>query len=74
MKSIPPKCRLGFSQIPKEALDKVVHNSDDLSSWVRLLVLPLCVLKTFSPRSSRECSSAIRRRRQEECITSAIRT
>ncbi|GJV93972.1 putative reverse transcriptase domain-containing protein, partial [Tanacetum coccineum] len=51
VKSIPPKCRLGFSRVLKEALDKVICTPDDISCWVSLLVLPLCLLKTFRPRS-----------------------
>ncbi|XP_056683636.1 uncharacterized protein [Spinacia oleracea] len=74
VKSIPPKCRLGFSRVLKGALDKVICRPDDIACWVQLLVLPLCVLKTFSPRSNRECSSGVRRRQQEESITSAIRS
>jgi hypothetical protein len=74
VKSIPPKCRLGFSRVLKGALDKVICTPDDISSWVSLLVLPLCLLKTFSPRSNLECRSAIKRQRQEEYITNAIRS
>ncbi|GKB71215.1 hypothetical protein Tco_0932627 [Tanacetum coccineum] len=72
VKSIPPKCRLGFSRVLKGALDKVISKPDDISCWVSLLVLPLCLLKTFSPRSNLECKSANKRRRQEESITNAI--
>ncbi|GJR79081.1 reverse transcriptase domain-containing protein [Tanacetum coccineum] len=74
VKSIPPKYRLGFSQVLKGALDKVICKPDDISCWVRLLVLPLCLLKTFCPRSNLECKSANKRQRQEECITNAIRS
>ncbi|GKE70766.1 putative reverse transcriptase domain-containing protein, partial [Tanacetum coccineum] len=42
--------------------------------WVSLLALPLCLLKTFRPRSNLECKSAIKRQRQEECIVNAIRS
>ncbi|GJX96828.1 hypothetical protein Tco_0352626 [Tanacetum coccineum] len=49
VKSIPPKCRLGFSRVLKGALDKVICMPDDISCWVRLFVLPLCILKTFYP-------------------------
>ncbi|GKC42827.1 putative reverse transcriptase domain-containing protein [Tanacetum coccineum] len=38
-----------------------------------LLVLPLCLLKTFRSRSNLECKSAIKRQRQEESIVNAIR-
>ena len=72
VKSIPPKCRLGFSRVLKGALDKVVCSPDDISCWVGLLVLPLCLLKTFCPRSNQECRSATKRQRQEEYIVNAI--
>ncbi|GJX10345.1 retrovirus-related pol polyprotein from transposon TNT 1-94 [Tanacetum coccineum] len=39
-----------------------------------LLVLPLCLLKTFCPRSNLECKSANKCQRQEESITNAIRS
>ncbi|GKE10765.1 hypothetical protein Tco_1414316, partial [Tanacetum coccineum] len=74
VKSIPPKCRLGFSRVLKGPLDKVICKPDDIACWVSLLVLPLCLLKTFSPRSNLECRSANKRQRQEECITNAIRS
>ncbi|GJZ90220.1 hypothetical protein Tco_0662147 [Tanacetum coccineum] len=74
VKSIPPKCRLGFSRVLKGALDKVICKPDDISCWVSLLVLPLCLLKTFCPRSNLECKSANKRQCQEESITNAIRS
>ncbi|GJY22392.1 putative reverse transcriptase domain-containing protein [Tanacetum coccineum] len=74
VKSIPPKCRLGFSRVLKGALDKVISKPGDISCWVSLLVLPLCLLKTFCPRSNLECKSANKRQRQEESVTNAIRS
>ncbi|GKE56325.1 hypothetical protein Tco_1495510 [Tanacetum coccineum] len=74
VKSIPPKCRLGFSRVLKGALDKVICKPDDISYWVSLLVLPLCLLKTFRPRSNLESKSANKRQRQEESIVNAIRS
>ncbi|GJV65073.1 hypothetical protein Tco_1475901 [Tanacetum coccineum] len=74
VKSIPPKCRLGFSRVLKGALDKVICTPDDISCWVSLLVLPICLLKTFRPRSNLECKSASKRQHQEECIASGIRS
>ncbi|GJW30404.1 putative reverse transcriptase domain-containing protein [Tanacetum coccineum] len=74
VKSIPPKCRLGFSRVLKGALDRVICKPDDISCWVTLLVLPLCLLKTFYPRSNLECKSANKRQRQEESIINAIRS
>ncbi|CAL1377163.1 unnamed protein product [Linum trigynum] len=72
VKSSPPKCRLGFARALKGALDDVGVSPGDLSCWICLLVLPLCVLKTFSPWSNLEYRSAVRRLRQEESVTSAI--
>ena len=60
VKSIPPKCRLGISRVFKEALDKVICTPDDISCWVILLLLPLCLLKTFRPRSNPGCTSTIK--------------
>nr|GEV09528.1 hypothetical protein [Tanacetum cinerariifolium] len=71
VKYIPSKCRLGFSRVLKGAL-KVICKPNDFSCWVSLLVLPLCLLKTFCPRSNLECKSANKRQRHEECITNAI--
>ncbi|GKD61502.1 hypothetical protein Tco_1299011, partial [Tanacetum coccineum] len=47
---------------------------DDIFCWVSLLVLPLCLLKTFCLKSNLECKSAIKRQRQEDSIVSAIRS
>ncbi|GJR24240.1 hypothetical protein Tco_0972767 [Tanacetum coccineum] len=74
VKSIPPKCRLDFSRVLRVALDKVICKPDDVSCWVSLLVLPLCLLKTFNPGSNLECKSANKRRHQEESIANAIRS
>ncbi|GJR99228.1 hypothetical protein Tco_0315737 [Tanacetum coccineum] len=74
VKSVLPKCRLRFSRVLKEGLDKVICTPDDISCWVSLLVLPLCLLKTFCPRSNLEYKSTIKRQRQEESIVNAIRS
>ncbi|GKF98844.1 hypothetical protein Tco_0297627, partial [Tanacetum coccineum] len=63
---------MGFSRVLKEALDKVICTPDDISYWVSLLVLPICLLKTFRPWSNLECKSACKRQHQEECIASDI--
>ncbi|GJT04085.1 hypothetical protein Tco_0838547 [Tanacetum coccineum] len=60
--------------VQERALDKVIFTLDDISCWVSLLVLPLCLLKTFCPRSSIECKFSIKRQRQEESIANAIRS
>ncbi|GJZ77386.1 hypothetical protein Tco_0642058 [Tanacetum coccineum] len=70
----PPKCRLGFSRVLKDAIDKVICKPDNISCWISLLALPLCLLKTFRPRSSLECKSVIKRQRQEESIANAVRS
>ncbi|GJX49926.1 hypothetical protein Tco_0276771, partial [Tanacetum coccineum] len=74
VKSIPPKCRLGFSRVLRVALDKVICKPDDVACWVSLLVLPLCLLKTFNSGRNLECKSANKRRHQEESIANAIRS
>nr|GEV04500.1 putative reverse transcriptase domain-containing protein [Tanacetum cinerariifolium] len=74
VKPIPPKCRLGFSRVLKGALDKLICKPDDMSCWVSLLVLPLCLLKTVVPRSNLECKSAIKRQHQEQSIANAIQS
>ncbi|GJU21482.1 hypothetical protein Tco_1154824 [Tanacetum coccineum] len=43
-----PSVGLGFSRALKGALDKVICKPGDISCWVSLLVLPLCLLKTFA--------------------------
>ncbi|GKF31906.1 hypothetical protein Tco_0101704 [Tanacetum coccineum] len=55
------------------ALDKVIW-PDDISCWIILLVLPLCLLRNFCPRSNIECKSCIKRQRQEDNIVNAIRS
>ena len=50
----------------------MANKPGDISSWVNLLVLPLCIPKAFSPCNSLERRSSVKRQRQEECITSAI--
>ncbi|GJX12102.1 putative reverse transcriptase domain-containing protein [Tanacetum coccineum] len=74
VKSIPPKGRLGFFRVLKVAIDKVICKPGDISCWVSLLALPLCLLKSFRLRSNLECKSAIKRQRQKECIVNAIRS
>ncbi|GKG00583.1 hypothetical protein Tco_0302273 [Tanacetum coccineum] len=74
IKSISSKCHLRFSQVLKGALDKVICKPDDISCWVSLLVLSLCLLKTFCPRSNLECKSAIKRQCQVKSIANSIRS
>ncbi|GJX42562.1 putative ribonuclease H-like domain-containing protein, partial [Tanacetum coccineum] len=58
----------------KESLDKTICTPDDISCWVSLLVLPLCILKTSCLRSNLKCKSAIKHQRQEKSIVNAIRS
>ncbi|GKB38033.1 hypothetical protein Tco_0882975 [Tanacetum coccineum] len=74
VKSTPPNCRLGFSRFLRVVLDKVICKPDDVACWVSLLVLPLCLLKTFNPGSNLECKSANKRRHEEKSIANAIRS
>ena len=52
----------------------MIRTPEDISCWVGLLVLPLCLLKAFAPRSNMECRSAIKRHRQEEYVVNAFRS
>nr|GEY47173.1 ABC transporter A family member 9-like [Tanacetum cinerariifolium] len=54
VKSISPKCRLGFYRILKGSIDKMICKYNDISGWVSLLALPLCLLTTFHPRCNLE--------------------
>nr|GEW65463.1 ubiquitin carboxyl-terminal hydrolase 2-like isoform X1 [Tanacetum cinerariifolium] len=38
VKSIPPKCRLGFSRVLKGELDKVICKLDDISCWEESII------------------------------------
>ncbi|GJR58445.1 hypothetical protein Tco_1500607 [Tanacetum coccineum] len=38
VKSIPPKCHLGFSRVLKGALDKVISKPDDISCWEESII------------------------------------
>ncbi|GJR85890.1 hypothetical protein Tco_0209901 [Tanacetum coccineum] len=42
---------------------------NDIACWVSLLVLPLCLLKTFSPRSNLECSVQLVRETLAESVS-----
>lgn len=48
--SIPPPCRLKFSRTLKTALDNVLAKSQDLVAWLRLLLLPVCILNLYMPK------------------------
>lgn len=70
--SIPPPCRLHFSRTLKSALDKVLYNYLDLSTWLQLLLLPICTLNLYMPMCSREERAGTRKRLQIESINQAL--
>ncbi|GJU00320.1 hypothetical protein Tco_1110658, partial [Tanacetum coccineum] len=49
VKSIPPKCRLGFSRVLRVALDKVICKPDDVSCWVSFFQLVRETLAESAP-------------------------
>ncbi|GJR66093.1 putative reverse transcriptase domain-containing protein [Tanacetum coccineum] len=67
--------RYGFLPFSFSSLGKLETDAVTLLKRIQnLLVLPLCLLKTFCPRSNLECKSANKRQRQEESIINAIRS
>lgn len=74
MSRIPPQCRLHFSRTLKSTLDKVVDNPSNISSCVQLLLLPICTLNMYIPKSSREERSGNRKRIQTAAINQAFVT
>lgn len=70
--SIRPPCRLHFSRTLKAALDKVLLKPLDSSSWIQLLLLPVCTLKLFIPISNLEARSGTRKRLQIAAINQAL--
>ncbi|KAI3963863.1 hypothetical protein MKW92_004301, partial [Papaver armeniacum] len=54
IKNIPPKCKLQFSRVLKFNLDRVIASPRDASVWVQLLLLLVCVLQTYVPKSNAE--------------------
>ncbi|XP_026396172.1 uncharacterized protein LOC113290799 [Papaver somniferum] len=72
--SIPPPCRLNFSITLKSCLDAVVLSPTDLSSWIKLLLLPICTLNLYTPKSTPEEGSGNRKLLQVASINRAILT
>ncbi|XP_074316088.1 uncharacterized protein LOC141652482 [Silene latifolia] len=80
-KSIPPKCRLGFARVLKEALNDVVGSSGDISCWICLLVLLRATLDEVPPSFHVEedldlSELNLRQRRRKICdghYTAAVR-
>lgn len=72
IKNIPLKCKLQFSRVLKYALDKVRANPGDVSVWIQLLLLPVCTLHLYIPKSSSEEKSGNRRTLQIRSINQSI--
>ncbi|GJV33534.1 RNA-directed DNA polymerase [Tanacetum coccineum] len=63
VKSIPPKCRLGFSRVLKGALDKVICTPDDISF--------LDMIKSF-PRGTSYGRDGLRAQHLMDCLSGAV--
>lgn len=70
--SIPPLCRLNFSRSLNASLDKVLEHPNEVSAWLELLLLPVCTLSLYIPKSSMEERSGARKRLQTESINQAL--
>ncbi|XP_026422218.1 uncharacterized protein LOC113318286 [Papaver somniferum] len=71
-KTIPPKCRLQFLRVLKSTLDKVISYTGDTSTWIQLILFPICILRVYSPKCSFEEKSSIRNKLQAASINQAI--
>ncbi|KAJ0441227.1 hypothetical protein HanIR_Chr16g0795271 [Helianthus annuus] len=67
VKSIPFSCRLAFAQALSTALDKVVAMPDSIDAWIRLLLLPRCTLRVFTPVSRQDKRSG--NRKNGQCLS-----
>lgn len=72
--SIPPPCRLQFSRTQKASLDNVIANPLHLCAWLHLLLLPVCTLNLYMPKSSIEERSGTRKKLQIAAINQALVT
>ncbi|XP_026456690.1 uncharacterized protein LOC113357496 [Papaver somniferum] len=70
--SIPPPCRLHFSRTLKKALDNVLAHPSDVTAWLQLLLLTVCTLHLYVPKSSREARSSNRKKLQISAINQAL--
>ncbi|XP_026446662.1 uncharacterized protein LOC113347258 [Papaver somniferum] len=70
--SIPPQCRLNFSRTLKSSLDRVITHPKDLCSWLQLLILPICTLRLYFPKNSKEEGSGNRKRLQTASVNQAL--
>ncbi|KAL6583854.1 hypothetical protein OROMI_003143 [Orobanche minor] len=74
VKSIPPSCRVAFSQALKTALYKVVAQPGSVDAWIRLLLLPQCTLQVFRPSNRQENRSENRWSLQQRLIMDSLAT
>lgn len=70
--SIPPHCRLNLYRSLKSSLDRVLGHPNDLSAWLHLLLLPVCTLSLYFPKSSTEERSGNRKRLQTASINDVL--
>lgn len=70
--SIPHKCRLAFSRTLKYFLDRVITCLGNMIVWLKLVLLPICTLTLFQPRTSAEKKSGNRKRLQVMSINQAL--
>nr|GEZ57752.1 hypothetical protein [Tanacetum cinerariifolium] len=66
VKSIPPKCRLGFSRVLKGELDKVICKLDDISCW---LVRETLVESAFPMLDTNEEDLDLSERNLKQCTS-----
>lgn len=70
--SIPPPCRLGFSRTLTTCLDTILLNPWEITSWIKLLLLPICTLTLYSPKISSEARSCNKKKLQIASINQAL--
>ncbi|KAD4386157.1 hypothetical protein E3N88_26326 [Mikania micrantha] len=68
VKSIPPSCRMAFYHALTAALGKVAATPGSVEAWVRLLLLPRCILRVFRPSNRQEHGSGNRKSLQCQSI------
>ncbi|KAJ0898259.1 putative reverse transcriptase domain-containing protein [Helianthus annuus] len=67
VKSIPFSCRMAFAQALTTALGNVVAMPDAVDAWIRLLLLPRCTLRVFTPVSRQDKRSG--NRKNGQCLS-----
>lgn len=55
-------------------MDNVCGSPNNVSLWVKLLVLPVCVLRVFYPKGCKERKSSSRKVLQQEHVSQAMGT